>query len=76
MDTCICNINVLPLQLRQPTLIIMIHNLSIFSRPWKKGNPDNFAGTEHCAEFVDSELNDVMCNSPINYICEKKKCKL
>lgn len=41
--------------------------------PWKKGNPDNFAGTEHCAEFVDSELNDVNCNSPVNYICEKKK---
>lgn len=47
----------------------------MFSRPWKKGNPDNFAGTEHCAEFVDSELNDVNCNSPVNYICEKKKCK-
>ncbi|XP_022321816.2 uncharacterized protein LOC111123645 [Crassostrea virginica] len=41
--------------------------------PWKKGNPDNYASSEHCAEFVDAELNDVPCSSPINYVCKKKK---
>ncbi|XP_048775202.2 uncharacterized protein LOC125679781 [Ostrea edulis] len=47
------------------------HDINIV--PWKKGMPDNYAKSEHCAEFVDSGLNDVSCTSPINYICEKKK---
>lgn len=41
--------------------------------PWKKTNPDNFAGQEHCGEFVNSELNDVNCFAPLPYVCEKKK---
>ncbi|CAG2203922.1 unnamed protein product [Mytilus edulis] len=47
------------------------HDLTLL--PWKKGNPDNFAGSEHCGEFVNSELNDVNCFAPLPYVCEKKK---
>lgn len=48
----------------------------MFFRFWKKGNFDNFVGMEYCVEFVDLEFNDVNCNLLVNYICEKKKCKL
>jgi hypothetical protein len=47
----------------------------MYFRPWKKTNPDNFAGQEHCGEFVNAELNDVNCFAPLPYVCEKKKCK-
>ncbi|KAK3107420.1 hypothetical protein FSP39_014196 [Pinctada imbricata] len=41
--------------------------------PWKKGNPDNYAGQEHCGEFANGELNDANCDLKLNYICKKPK---
>ena len=49
--------------------------LIIPCRPWKSGNPDNYLQNEHCGEFSNAELNDVDCNSKINFICEKPKCE-
>lgn len=41
--------------------------------PWLQGMPDNYQQSEHCGEFVNGNLNDINCNSPNNYVCEKKK---
>ncbi|OWF47671.1 uncharacterized protein LOC110454060 isoform X2 [Mizuhopecten yessoensis] len=41
--------------------------------PWLPNMPDNYLTIEHCGELVNSGLNDINCNNPINYVCEKKK---
>ena len=40
---------------------------------WSPSNPDNQGGNERCVEvYRDGFWNDLICNTRIPYICEKK----
>ena len=40
---------------------------------WSPSNPDNYEGNEGCVEVhQDGFWNDLICNTRIPYICEKK----
>ena len=40
---------------------------------WSPSNPNNHGGNERCVQvYKDGSWNDLICNTRIPYICEKK----
>ncbi|XP_032293642.1 C-type lectin 37Db-like [Drosophila virilis] len=37
---------------------------------WKAGLPDNESGNEYCAEVAAGGLNDEVCETLLNYVCQ------
>lgn len=51
-------------------------SFSLISRYWRRGQPDNYEGSEDCAQIakghpVTENWNDYPCSIAINFVCEK-----
>ncbi|KAM3926825.1 CD209 antigen-like protein A [Leptodactylus fuscus] len=42
---------------------------------WNRGEPNNYAYSEHCTEMIAGGWNDLECSKTIDYVCKKSpKC--
>ncbi|XP_059360595.1 C-type lectin domain family 4 member M-like [Carassius carassius] len=48
---------------------------TLTSGSWASGEPNNYQGTEDCANTLSSEWFDTHCNNSVKWICEKNILK-